>query len=707
MRIFSNRDRPVPLGAFPLERLSREPLLPHVLLEAKLAEPAWAPAAENLLAKHCERYAEMYAPYAVGDPFPELAPYTQDLGERASDVKGLAYFFDATLVGTCSIPEIAWVGEPIADHTHGIVILVEYGPEAQPENLVADMIRSSDGAGARLRASEIGVIMALYLRRLGFTAQAHTPFYGSISGWAMALQAGLGRWSKGKVVPPFIDNRFAVAVVTTNMQLSEDLPLGSKRRFEGGAAWWFGTGGTETWWNRNSRLARMADGGRYPMERVKKADDYTSLILHDEIPRVPKRMDGFLRAEIGDFGSKASRESDRFWCKTPFADSTRVLMYAQQPYQTGEVATERHPAWNDPIRNAKAIKALAHHLGSDLVGNCEARPYVWYSHQPDGTPIDIYDKSAIVMLIDQGFESMEGASGDDWISGTQSARAYLRGAQIAGVIGAIIRDVGYSATAHTSRHSDVIQPPLVILAGLGELSRIGETFLNPFIGPRSKSAVTTTNLPLAYDPPIDFALQDICGLCRKCARECPCDAITYGDQVVFNGYAQWKQDVQRCTSYRVTNMGGAACGRCMKTCPYNNEGLAIHRVLMWMSQKFPFMRQWLIDLDDRVGNGTINEAKRWWQDLEVMPDGSVIVPKRTNRRELDIAKGTSFAPKQKIGYVNANMQPKPDLAEPFTIDRQVQFDAGEVLESPAEAKARHAAGKPRPAHYIPTYEGEP
>lgn len=52
---------------------------------------------------------------------------------------------------------------------------------------------------------------------------------------------------------------------------------------------------------------------------------------------------------------------------------------------------------------------------------------------------------------------------------------------------------------------------------LAELSRIGDTLLNPFIGPRSKSVVFTTDFPMAVDQPIDFGLQRFCDRCRKCA----------------------------------------------------------------------------------------------------------------------------------------------------------------------------------------------
>lgn len=69
---------------------------------------------------------------------------------------------------------------------------------------------------------------------------------------------------------------------------------------------------------------------------------------------------------------------------------------------------------------------------------------------------------------------------------------------------------------------------------------------------------------MTVDQPIDFGLQDFCAQCKKCAVQCPCDAISLGNKIVFNGYEMWKPDVERCTLYRVTNPGGASCGRCMK-----------------------------------------------------------------------------------------------------------------------------------------------
>ena len=143
---------------------------------------------------------------------------------------------------------------------------------------------------------------------------------------------------------------------------------------------------------------------------------------------------------------------------------------------------------------------------------------------------------------------MEGASGDDWISVAQSMRAYLRFSLLGGVIAQQIRNLGYQAKAHSVMDGDVLQPPLLLLSGLGEVSRIGEVILNPYLGPRLKSGVVTTDMPMTHDKPIDFGLQNFCENCNKCARECPSGTIAAGPKLVFNGYEIWKSDSQKCAT---------------------------------------------------------------------------------------------------------------------------------------------------------------
>lgn len=99
--------------------------------------------------------------------------------------------------------------------------------------------------------------------------------------------------------------------------------------------------------------------------------------------------------------------------------------------------------------------------------------------------------------------------------------------------------------------------------------------LNPFLGPRFKAAVVTTDMPLAIDSPVDFGLQDFCSKCMKCARECPSQAISHGDKEMYNGYERWPIDVEKCTRMRVGNQHGSGCGTCIKVCPWNKPNTAL------------------------------------------------------------------------------------------------------------------------------------
>ncbi len=158
-------------------------------------------------------------------------------------------------------------------------------------------------------------------------------------------------------------------------------------------------------------------------------------------------------------------------------------------------------------RNADNLKAASYYLGVDAVGLCAVPEWAYYSHDAGGNPMPAYHANGVNLLLDQGHETMEGASGDDWIAVAQSMRAYLRFSMLGGVMGEQIRRLGYSARVHSVIDGDVLQPPLLLLSGLGEVSRIGEVILNPYLGPRLKSGTVTTDMPMAFDKPIDFGLQ--------------------------------------------------------------------------------------------------------------------------------------------------------------------------------------------------------
>lgn len=438
--------------------------------------------------------------------------------------------------------------------------------------------------------------------------------------------------------------------------------------------------------------------GKYPMEKINRVDKPTTRIDEDKVPRVPKRAEFFTRAHFGDLGKKPQQEAINFVTKYPLNRSMGKIMQAIDKHVDGPVAEDKAPGTDDPEEMAKHIKSLAYFLDSDLVGICEVPDYAWYSHDAnswgkadtDASEIEPRHKYAIVLVFDQGFETMEGASGDDWISSSQSMRAYLRGAELTTVIADYIRQLGYEARAQTATSGQVLQIPLMLLAGMGEMSRIGELVLNPFIGPRTKCAVVTTNLPMTVDKPIDFGLQNFCSNCYKCARECPCQAIPFGDKIMFNGYEIWKPDVENCVKYRTTNKKGSGCSRCMKTCPLNkvvtSDGPLLQRIAHWLAINTRYLKPVLIPIavwmDDVLGNGKRVTGQKWWLDL-VYKDEKLVVPEATNAREIDPSKANPRA--QRIAIYPVVDLPPGTCKEAFPVDRKRALEKGDEAALPENA----------------------
>jgi len=701
MKLFSHKRRPVHLGPYPLERLPR-------LADAE-AEP---PGTRGARPQEDRREGPWSAGHAFGlyrDLFDqqrfgevaERAPIPDDPAERANHVKAGLYFLDADMVGCGIVPEQAWTSHDGPGHRFAVVTLIAHTRKVGQGQPGDEWIDGTRQLNADLRAAELAVLTAGYIRRLGFEATAHTPTATDVDLERVALQCGLVEAWGGRLRAPFLKTGFALSVVTTEMELAADAPLARRDlraslRSTRSPEWFLGRGGTRAGIGRFNGDHRALHMGRYPMERIKRVAEATTLIIPDEIKRVPVRAGGFPRAGHGDMGPKFQKDLKVFAYKTPQAQTYIQQIGEMVPHQDGPVAPEVAAGTaTNPDRNADALKALAYHLGGDMVGVCEVPEYAWYSHNGKGEEIEPRHKYGVVILLDQGYETMEGASGDDWVSGAQSMRAYMRGAQIAGIMAEHLRSLGHSARSHTNRDSEVLHIPLVLEAGLGELSRIGELVLNPFVGPRFKSVVLTTDMPLTPDQKIDFGLQDFCTKCTKCARECPCGAIEFGDKKMFNGYEMWKPDVERCTKYRLGNLKGSACGRCMKTCPFNIEGVLSERTVLWSAIKFPFARKFIAELDDRVGNGSINPLKKWWWDLEWKQGRAIVPEKGTNARDLDM-NGGRIASKQKVALYEPDMLPAGDNQfVPVKLDRKEAVRRGQNAESPAEARVRIGRGTPR------------
>lgn len=708
---YKRKNRPVELGPYPLETLARDAtLIAQEYAKPQLSSKDYAlPAHEGrdqaALLASTRRYQRIFEQLRDVDSFAKQAPVPDDLDVRARDVKGAGYFLDASQMAICELPPSAWLqdGDSAPSHNHAIVIVVGFADPIDANNYAASWVSGIEGDIATTRAAEIALVLSGHIAAMGFAAKAHWQGATALDLARLAVLSGLAVRNEQGLVNPYLEQRFALAVVSTDYTLPIDLPL---QKNTGNAAkglrYFFGRNGAVSGLQRWHEKQRPSHLGAYAVETLKRQPRPTTLIIDEEVQRSPSRAMFYIRAEKGDMGKKAQRERPRWAYKHPLSQGMLRLMWPMAAQQDGDDSIPANAEPQDPSQNAQALKALAHYLGASTTGICEIPDYCWYSHRKDGTAITPYHRYAVVMLIDQGQQTVEGACGDDWISGSQSMRAYMRGAEVAGTMAETLRQLGHEARPHTNLESDLLHVPLVLLAGLGEQSRIGESAVNPFLGPRFKTVVLTTNMPLQCDQPIDFGLQTFCSKCEKCARECPCSAIPFGGKLMYNGYETWKPDSERCTSYRITNPKGSACGRCVKTCPLTKDitwdGPWLTRIGSWCGVNLHWLKPYLaptaIWLDDKLAQGNPNDAKKWWLDLEVAgshchsydPSNYCVTPKGANRRTIDPDKKPPA--QQKIAFYPPQVMPPPDADGPFPADRKAGLAIAAKAESVDAAKAR-------------------
>jgi reductive dehalogenase len=382
---------------------------------------------------------------------------------------------------------------------------------------------------------------------------------------------------------------------------------------------------------------RQRQLGHYPLEGLKRVDKPTTYI-GPNVQRVSERQAGFLKAAWGDYGPHLQAETKRFIMKEPVGASLYGICRGIGQMEPVEVYPHQAPIPKDPAAQSRHVKALGYFLRADCVGVCELPQYAVYESDRKERPVELDHKYAIVILVDQGWRTFNGALGSDWISGAQSFKSYATSGFIATIMANYIRRLGYEAEPHFDTHYKVVMPPLVLLSGLGEMSRFGNTVINPFLGPRFKASAVTTNLPLEPGKPIDFGLQHYCRVCKKCATECPSQAISHGDEmVIYNDYETYELDVEACTRMRVGNPAGASCGRCIKVCPWNKPYQGIHKLVEWVLERSALSHRFSVWMDDLLGYGRQRLEDKWWYDLEEV-EGTFQVPEKVGawRKDSDL-----------------------------------------------------------------------
>ena len=509
MRLFSYRDRPVHLGPYPLERLTRSDAVPDLTAVAPMRALSFDDPNPESLNHAMARYIGMFDLVRDGSVNGRPGEVSDDPLARSEHIKAAGYYFDASMMAVGALPPSALLAEPIRnpmveaigaelaqsqprsfaagmdmiladvmesartvhgpiDH-HGqvIVILVEYPRDPKPGEPGCDWIVGTQAQRAAVLSAQTAVLLSSYLRLLGHEARAHSATCSDLDLGRLAVACGLAHADGSN---PYVGTRYGLAAVSTTFAMAPDRPLApasEQQRWQShGPAWWLGKGTLKSAFNREAFKNREFRQGAFPFEKLKRVDAPTTFIDHERVPRFPKRADFFARSLFGDLG-KAVQEAAKgghYVLKSPIGACARRALGALLLLQFGEARGPVAASTADPQRNADNLKAASYYLGVDAVGLCKMPAWAYYSHDAGGNPMPAYHAYGVNLLLDQGHETMEGASGDDWISVAQSMRAYLRFSMIGGIVAEQIRRLGYGARVHSVLDGDVLQPPLLLLS---------------------------------------------------------------------------------------------------------------------------------------------------------------------------------------------------------------------------------------------------
>jgi ferredoxin len=168
-------------------------------------------------------------------PAPAEDPPIQASPEESTRrVKGFARYLGADLVGTTKLnPAYVYShigrspgewGAPVdLNHTHAIAIAVEMSYEMIRH--APDAATTTETAFKYFEAAKVAMLVARCINHLGYEARAHVDGNYRVMCGPIAADAGLGELGRlGLIITPSLGPRVRLAVVTTNLPLTQDEP---------------------------------------------------------------------------------------------------------------------------------------------------------------------------------------------------------------------------------------------------------------------------------------------------------------------------------------------------------------------------------------------------------------------------------------------------------------------------------------------------
>lgn len=294
-------------------------------------------------------------------------------------------------------------------------------------------------------------------------------------------------------------------------------------------------------------------------------------------------------------------------------------------------------AWQgSPEEATRMVKRVARYFGAHLVGLAPLKKQFIYSHAywNDGTHKEILfadvDKPqetdeqmiipekmqwVIVMGIPMDIDMMEYTPSPLGCAETRITYSRM-GLMVAGVA-EFLRGIGYNAIP--SINDLGLNIPMAIDAGFGEQGRNGK-LITPEYGPSLRLCKVITDLPFARDHPIRFGVTEFCEVCKKCADECPAQAISMGERTwsrdnlsCSQGHFTWHLNNEACRKY--WDLGVAAnCTSCVRACPFTKHPGLVHELTRTFISNFPVVDALLKNMDDWLGYGKEKDGSRFWNE---------------------------------------------------------------------------------------------
>lgn len=210
----------------------------------------------------------------------------------------------------------------------------------------------------------------------------------------------------------------------------------------------------------------------------------------------------------------------------------------------------------DPSAMSEEIKRRAKGFGASDVGMTALQP------EFIELGVDLPHKNVIAIICYEDYaKSLEGPDAVD----LEAMSTYAKCADVATELAEYIREeLGYPAIAHHNGSFQIQAIPVFYEVGFGELGRHG-SLIHPELGSNFRPGFVTTDLPVGFDKPQEFGVQDYCMSCNLCRNNCPGDAIP-DDYITTKGIKRWLTDIDKC--YPISRFRESYCHICVDVCPY-------------------------------------------------------------------------------------------------------------------------------------------